>query len=161
MAEFDYRKGEDAILLQPLFVTGRKFYFTVTLLGALVMLGIYAYTVQWREGLGVTGMNFPVSWGFYITNFVFFIGISHAGTLISAILRLSQAEWRRPITRVAEVITVLVLGIEPDDKPQPFAFKKHYPVLKRVGLPVHPYDIPPGTPQQERWDKIRAADTDE
>ncbi len=57
--------------------------------------------------------------------------------------------------------TVLVLGTEPADKPQPFDLKKRYPVLKRVALPVHPYDIPPGTKQQERWDKIRAADTDE
>ena len=56
--------------------------------------------------------------------------------------------------------TVLVLGTEPRDKPQPFAFKKRYPVLKRVELPVHPYDIPPGTPQQERFDKIRAAAAD-
>ena len=48
-------------------------------------------------------------WGFYITNYIFFIGISHAGTLISAILRLTGAEWRRPITRVAEVITVVAL----------------------------------------------------
>ncbi|MBI2091216.1 MAG: polysulfide reductase NrfD [Deltaproteobacteria bacterium] len=54
-------------------------------------------------------LNRPVFWGFYITNFVFFIGISHAGTLISAILRLCRAEWRRPITRTAEMITVLVL----------------------------------------------------
>ena len=53
----------------------------------------------------------PVSWGFYIINFVFFIGISHAGTLISAILRITQAEWRRPITRMAEVITAIVLAI--------------------------------------------------
>jgi len=56
-------------------------------------------------------MNQPVSWGFYIINFVFFIGISHAGTLISAILRLNHAEWRRPITRMAEVITAIVLAI--------------------------------------------------
>jgi molybdopterin-containing oxidoreductase family membrane subunit len=56
-------------------------------------------------------MNQPVTWGFDITNFVFFIGISHAGTLISAILRLSKAEWRRPITRMAEVITAVVLAI--------------------------------------------------
>ncbi|MFQ6016415.1 MAG: NrfD/PsrC family molybdoenzyme membrane anchor subunit, partial [Anaerolineae bacterium] len=62
--------------------------------------------------LGVTGMNTPVYWGIYITNFVFFIGISHAGTLISAILRVFRAEWRRPITRAAEAITVfaLILG---------------------------------------------------
>ena len=64
-----------------------------------------------HRGLGVTGLNRPVFWGLYITNFVFFIGISHAGTLISAILRLCNAEWRRAITRSAEVITVLVLFI--------------------------------------------------
>ncbi|MFQ5719255.1 MAG: NrfD/PsrC family molybdoenzyme membrane anchor subunit, partial [Acidobacteriota bacterium] len=66
---------------------------------------------QLQRGLGVTGMMEPVTWGFYIINFVFFIGISHAGTLISAILRLSHAEWRRPITRMAEVITAIVLII--------------------------------------------------
>ena len=69
------------------------------------------YITQVWFGLGVTGMNQPVTWGFYIVNFVFFIGISHAGTLISAILRLSKAEWRRPITRMAEVITAIVLAI--------------------------------------------------
>ena len=53
----------------------------------------------------------PVFWGFYITNFVFWIGISHAGTLISAILRLANATWRRPVTRCAEVITVFALLI--------------------------------------------------
>ena len=111
MATKDWRKQEDAILLKPVFETGRGFYLTVAVLSALVLWGVVSYIVQWNEGLGVTGMNFPVSWSFYIVNFVFFIGISHAGTLISAILRLSQAEWRRPITRVAEVITVLVLGI--------------------------------------------------
>ncbi|MBI4082498.1 MAG: polysulfide reductase NrfD [Candidatus Lambdaproteobacteria bacterium] len=102
---------EDAILLQPVLVTGKGFYVTVGALGVLVLVGVASYVIQFNNGLGVTGLNYPVSWGFYIVNFVFFIGISHAGTLISAILRLSQAEWRRPITRVAEVITVMVLGI--------------------------------------------------
>src|SRR3990172_5502019 len=50
-----------------------------------------------------------ISWGLYITTFVFFIGISHAGTLISAILRVSHAGWRTPITRMAEFITVVAL----------------------------------------------------
>ena len=48
-------------------------------------------------------------WGFFITNFVFWIGISHAGVMLSAILRLSKAEWRRPATRAAEVLTVFSL----------------------------------------------------
>ena len=62
-------------------------------------------------GFGITGIRWPVYWGFYVTNFVFWIGISHAGTLISAILRLVNAGWRRPVTRCAEVITVFALMI--------------------------------------------------
>lgn len=98
-------------LLKPILSSGKGFFITVGILMAFVIWGAYGYSLQWRYGLGVTGLAEPVSWGFYITNFVFFIGISHAGTLISAILRISQAEWRRPITRMAEVITVMVLFI--------------------------------------------------
>ncbi len=101
----------DRALFVPLTQTGRGFYVTVAILGAMILWGAIAYWVQFGEGLGVTGLHQPVSWGFYVTNFVFFIGISHAGTLISAILRLSKAEWRRPITRMAEVITVMVIFI--------------------------------------------------
>jgi len=101
--------AEDAILLEPILRTGPKFYFTVAMLLCVISLGVFAYTTQFREGLGVTGLGRPVYWGFYITNFVFFIGISHAGTLISAILRICGAEWRRTITRSAEVITVMVI----------------------------------------------------
>ena len=62
-----------------------------------------------NRGIGVTGLNRPVFWGFFITNFVFWIGISHAGVMLSAILRLSKAEWRRPATRAAEVLTIFSL----------------------------------------------------
>lgn len=96
-------------LLKPVASTGKKFYITVAGLLIIICFGIFAWITQLRNGLGITGLNRPVYWGFYITNFVFFIGISHAGTLISAILRLAHAEWRRAITRSAEVITVLVL----------------------------------------------------
>ncbi|HSL51154.1 MAG TPA: NrfD/PsrC family molybdoenzyme membrane anchor subunit, partial [Candidatus Deferrimicrobiaceae bacterium] len=101
----------DAPLLAPIERTGPGFYWSAGALSVLVLWGAVAYWSQFSEGLGVTGLHQPVSWGFYVTNFVFFIGISHAGTLISAILRLSKAEWRRPITRMAEVITVMVLFI--------------------------------------------------
>jgi Ni/Fe-hydrogenase subunit HybB-like protein len=101
----------EQILFQPIEKTGRGFYWTVAILSAFILWGVVAYVTQYYWGLGVTGLNQPVSWGFYVTNFVFFIGISHAGTLISAILRLSKAEWRRPITRMAEVITVMVIFI--------------------------------------------------
>jgi molybdopterin-containing oxidoreductase family membrane subunit len=101
--------GEDIRLLEPLERTGPKFWIFIGILTALWLWGMFAWWTQLRRGLGVTGLSVPVYWGLYITNFVFFIGISHAGTLISAILRLTQAEWRRSITRAAEVITVLVL----------------------------------------------------
>lgn len=101
--------AEDAILLEPILKTTWKFYVTVAVLLAVIALGAVAYIHQFREGLGVTGLGRPIYWGFYITNFVFFIGISHAGTLISAILRILGAEWRRTITRSAEVITVMVI----------------------------------------------------
>ena len=62
-----------------------------------------------NKGLGVTGLSRPVFWGLFITTFVFWVGISHAGIMISAILRLTQAEWRRPVTRAAELLTVFSL----------------------------------------------------
>ncbi|HEY7676042.1 MAG TPA: polysulfide reductase, partial [Candidatus Methylomirabilis sp.] len=104
-----HRDPDDAVLFAPVLGTTRRFWLGVTPLLALTLWGMYAYTLQLRYGLGVTGLHRPVAWGIYIINFVFFIGISHAGTLISAILRLCKAEWRRPITRAAEAITVLVL----------------------------------------------------
>jgi molybdopterin-containing oxidoreductase family membrane subunit len=102
-------REQDEILFRPVAEAGRGFYIVCVILLAPVLWGIYGWITQLRLGLGVTGLNRPVYWGFYITNFVFFIGISHAGTLISAILRICKAEWRRSITRAAEVITVLVL----------------------------------------------------
>jgi len=109
MMDAKHVQEEDAILFEPVRTTGKNFYITVSILGAFIILSLIAYITQYRIGLGVTGLSRQVFWGVYITNFVFFIGISHAGTLISAILRLCQAEWRRPITRAAETITVMVL----------------------------------------------------
>jgi Ni/Fe-hydrogenase subunit HybB-like protein len=98
-------------LLRPLFSTRPHFYLAVFFLGALVVAAFGAWGYQMWEGIGVSGLDRPVFWAFYITNFVFWIGISHAGTLISAILRLANATWRRPVTRCAEVITVFALSI--------------------------------------------------
>ncbi len=107
----DHKDDYEDILLAPIAHTGPGFYWAVAGLSVFILWGAIAYAVQFYQGLGVTGLQQPVSWGLYVTNFVFFIGISHAGTLISAILRLSRAEWRRPITRMAEVITAMVLFI--------------------------------------------------
>jgi molybdopterin-containing oxidoreductase family membrane subunit len=98
-------------LLAPLARTGRWWYVTVGVSGAVLAAAIGAFVYQLTHGIGVWGLNRPVYWAFDITNFVFWIGISHAGTLISAILRVTGAEWRRPVTRCAEAITVFALMI--------------------------------------------------
>ncbi len=98
-------------ILAPVRRWSKRFLVFVVALGAIVAWGAYAYTVQLREGLAVTNMRDTVLWGVYIANFVFFIGISHVGALMSAILRLGHAEWRKPITRMAEAITVCSLAV--------------------------------------------------
>ena len=116
----------------------------VTVLTLVVFTGLGAFGYMVNKGIGVTGLNRPVFWGFFITNFVFWIGISHAGIMISAILRLTQAEWRRPITRAAEVLTVFSLMAA-----------MHTPLF-HVGRPwrdfwVFPYDFGRGV-----WPNIRS-----
>nr|MBP6522754.1 hypothetical protein [Saprospiraceae bacterium] len=68
--------------------------------------GAYAYFLQLRDGLSVTAMGDYVSWGIYISNFVFFVAISLVGSLITAIFRLANIHWSTPITRIAEIIAV-------------------------------------------------------
>ena len=96
-------------LLRPLFEHPRRYWILVGVLGLIVLGASAATGLMFWEGLGMTGLNRPVMWGFFITNFVFWIGISHAGVMLSAILRLSKAEWRRPATRAAEVLTIFSL----------------------------------------------------
>src|SRR4030081_3915143 len=68
---------------------------------ALVMLLLYSITYLFAVGVGIWGIQIPVGWGFAIINFVWWIGIGHAGTLISAILLLLRQQWRNSITRFA------------------------------------------------------------
>jgi molybdopterin-containing oxidoreductase family membrane subunit len=75
-------------------------------LALVFLIGLGAWARQLALGLAVTGLGVPVFWGVYIVNFIFFIGISHAGTLLSAILRIVKADWRAPFTRLAEMITI-------------------------------------------------------
>jgi molybdopterin-containing oxidoreductase family membrane subunit len=110
MSEASARKLSDD-LLRPLLETSWRFYLLVAFLGSIVLMGLCTWAYQMYMGFGMTGINNPIFWAFYITNFVFWIGISHAGTLISAILRLVNAGWRRPVTRCAEVITAFALMI--------------------------------------------------
>ncbi|TGM01149.1 hydrogenase [Leptospira barantonii] len=81
--------------------------FLLVLTITVVDLGIIGY-LMW-EGLYILGINNPVAWGFFIVNFVFWIGIGHAGTLISAVLYLFRQEWRTGINRAAEAMTIFAV----------------------------------------------------
>jgi Ni/Fe-hydrogenase subunit HybB-like protein len=98
-------------LFRPLSGVSRRYVVATCLAFIVGATGLVAWGYQLRRGMGVTGLQRPVFWGFYIVDFVFWIGISHAGTLISAILRLTDAAWRKPVTRAAEAITVFALMI--------------------------------------------------
>ena len=78
---------------------------------ALSLLGMLVIAISWTlyKGIGVWGNNIPVGWAFGIINFVWWIGIGHAGTLISAILLLFQQKWRTSINRFAEAMTLFAV----------------------------------------------------
>ncbi len=78
-------------------------------LGVLGLLGAWLYQIQ--VGMGVAGIQIPVAWAVYIGSFVFWIGIAHSGTLISAILFLVRSKWRTAISRSAEAMTVIAIAV--------------------------------------------------
>jgi molybdopterin-containing oxidoreductase family membrane subunit len=77
--------------------------------GAVLTVFLVAIVYLLIEGVGIWGINIPVAWGFAITNFVWWIGIGHAGTLISAILLLMHQKWRTSINRIAEAMTIFAV----------------------------------------------------
>ena len=116
----------------------------VTCCAGIVSWALFAWGYQILYGIGHTGLRRPVYWGFYIVNFVFWIGISHAGTLISAILRLTGAGWRKPVTRAAEAITVFCLmigGLFP---------------LVHIGRPIYFYWMLPLPSERLLWPNFRS-----
>jgi molybdopterin-containing oxidoreductase family membrane subunit len=76
----------------------------------LMMLMLFSITMLLVKGVGIWGLNVPVGWGFAIINFVWWIGIGHAGTLISAILLLLRQDWRTSINRFAEAMTLFAVA---------------------------------------------------
>lgn len=103
------KNDHEAIILEPVRHITRKDVLVWVISGGLLLLGILTWLRQYILGLGVTGLNRPVYWGIYLTNFVFFIGLAHSGTFISAILRVAGQSWRAPLTRAAEAITLFSL----------------------------------------------------
>jgi Ni/Fe-hydrogenase subunit HybB-like protein len=96
-------------LLAPLWSASRMWWmlFALSSLGTLLLIFTVSYTVF--VGIGTWGNNIPVAWAFAITNFVWWIGIGHAGTFISAFLLLLNKRWRGSINRIAEAMTIFAL----------------------------------------------------
>jgi molybdopterin-containing oxidoreductase family membrane subunit len=111
----------------------------------LVMLFVGAVTYLIAIGVGIWGINIPVAWGFAITNFVWWIGIGHAGTLISAILLLMHQKWRTSINRLAEAMTIFAVmcaGVFP---------------LLHLGRPWYFYWLMPYANTMGLWPQFRSA----
>jgi Ni/Fe-hydrogenase subunit HybB-like protein len=103
LVEIISRYDKPSVLSKTLFA----FFFLV------LLFAIFAFIYQMIKGQIVTGMRDYVVWGIYNVNFIFFIGISYAGAMISGILHLLHVEWRKPIIRIAEMITVISVLIGP------------------------------------------------
>jgi Ni/Fe-hydrogenase subunit HybB-like protein len=105
------RREINNMVMEAMTTTPRSFWIIVgvlTVLVAVCLFGAWLYMIL--NGMGVAGVRRPTYWGMFIANFVFWIGISHSGTFVSAILRVFRAEFRRPITRAAELMTAFGLA---------------------------------------------------
>jgi molybdopterin-containing oxidoreductase family membrane subunit len=108
MSELTYTEIDNTIL-NTLTPPKRAYWLTVGALFVGILIGVACWTYQILVGIGAGGQNHPVNWGTYLINFVFWVGIAHSGTLISAILYLFRAGWRNPIARAAETMTVFAV----------------------------------------------------
>jgi molybdopterin-containing oxidoreductase family membrane subunit len=91
----------------------KKWWLVFGIMVLLFIFGIYGLIYQIKYGHIVTGMRDHVVWGVYIVNFIFFMGLSYAGAIISGALHLMKTDWRKPIMRMGELITVISLLIGP------------------------------------------------
>jgi len=87
----------------------KGYWIAVAACIAMVMCAVLAEIYQYQVGMGPSNLNWPHMWDLYIATFVFWIGMSHSGTLLSAILHIIQADWRKPIYRFAEAMTTFSL----------------------------------------------------
>ena len=99
----------NADILRTLRMPGPAYWVLLAVLAAVLLFGVFAFWTQVQLGLGVAGYSHPALWGIYITNFVFWVGIAHSGTLISAVLFLFRARWRTAVARAAETMTVFAV----------------------------------------------------
>jgi Ni/Fe-hydrogenase subunit HybB-like protein len=105
--EYNHRIEQDILLA---LKHPNPFYWVIVFICAVFFaIGLMTWLYQMLKGMGVAGINNPVGWGVYITNFVFWVGIAHSGTLISAVLFLFRAKFRNVFNRSAEAMTVFAV----------------------------------------------------
>ena len=105
------REEMNRMVIETMTHTTKRYWIIVGTLALLVAVCLFgAWGNMIATGVGVLGIRRPIFWGVLIVTFVFWIGISHAGTFVSAILRVFKAEYRRPFTRAAELMTTFGLA---------------------------------------------------
>jgi len=124
--------------------TPRGWFFGFAAAFAVMMMLFYAIAYLLIAGIGIWGINIPVGWGFAIINFVWWIGIGHAGTLISAILLLLRQQWRQSINRFAEAMTLFAV-----------ACAGLFPLL-HLGRPYYFYWLVPYPNIMSLWPQFRS-----
>jgi len=108
LGQISYGSINDTVV-QSMETPGKSWLVSMVLILGALSMGVFAWSYQIRHGLEWSGINQPIAWGVYITNFVFWVGIGHAGTLISAVLYLVRAPFRNSIYRASEAMTVFAV----------------------------------------------------
>lgn len=143
-SEISFAQVNDDIV-RSLVVTGRKYYITLAisiLITCACFFGPWFY--QLRYGIGAAGMNHPTVWGTYLASFIFWIGLSHSGTLLSAVLHLTNSEWRKAMYRSAEAMTLFSVMVAATM------------VMVHVGRPWFVHWAVPYPNQMEMWPNFRS-----
>jgi len=126
------------------FPTRKRWLLALALSSCLLLLFFVSVTVLFSRGVGVWGLNIPVNWAFAIHSYVWWLGIGHAGTLISALLLLTGSDWRNSLNRFAETMTlfaVVCAGI--------------YPII-HLGRPWYVYWMVPYSSTMGVWPQFRS-----
>ena len=125
--------------------TGPRYYVTlVTAIGVTLLCFFFPWFYQLYYGLGAAGMNHPTVWGTYLASFIFWIGLSHSGTLLSCVLHLTNSPWRKAMYRSAEAMTLFSLMVAATF------------VMVHVGRPWFVHWTVPYPNQMEMWPNFRS-----
>ena len=125
--------------------TGPRYYVTlVTAIGVTLLCFFFPWFYQLYYGLGAAGMNHPTVWGTYLASFIFWIGLSHSGTLLSCVLHLTNSPWRKAMYRSAEAMTLFSLMVAATF------------VMVHVGRPWFVHWAAPYPNQMEMWPNFRS-----